>query len=66
MNNKVTKLLSKYASISDTSLKDLKKWWHTLSWQEKTVERKKMEAELAGEFEETEETQETQETQETA
>jgi hypothetical protein len=58
MNKKVTKLLSKYASISDTNLKELKKWWHTLSWQEKTEERKRMEAELTGEEEAVEETAE--------
>jgi hypothetical protein len=59
MNKKVTKLLSKYASVSDTSLKELKKWWHTLNWQEKTAERERMEAVLAGEAEEAEEEEET-------
>lgn len=59
MNKKVTKLLSKYASASDTSIKELKKWWHTLSWQEKTAERKRIEAELSGEAEESEEVMET-------
>lgn len=46
MNKKVSKLLYKYAGVSEMKVKDLKKWWNTLSWQEKTVERQRMERKL--------------------
>lgn len=46
MNKKATKLLYKYASISSKDVAVLKKWWNTLSWQEKTRERLRMEEEL--------------------
>jgi len=55
MNKRVTKLLYKYASISDMKINELKKWWNTLSWKEKTAERERMESELGiGEAEEAE------------
>lgn len=72
MNKKVTKLLYKYASISDMKVNELKKWWHTLNWQEKTAERERMERELGiseaeeTKVEETEESEEVEETEKTA
>lgn len=66
MNKRVTKLLYKYALISDMKINELKKWWNTLSWQEKTAERERMERELGfGEAEETE-AEEIEETEKTA
>jgi len=72
MNKRVTKLLYKYASISDMKVNELKKWWNTLSWQEKTAERIRMERELGMEeteeaqVEEVEEAEEVEETEKTA
>ena len=55
MNKKVTKLLYKYAPLSNMKVNELKKWWNTLSWEEKTAERARMERELGiSEAEETE------------
>ena len=59
MNKRVSKLLYKYAAVSDMNIKDLKKWWNTLNWQEKTAERQRMENELG--MEEAEETGEVEE-----
>ncbi|RMF55670.1 MAG: hypothetical protein D6748_14945 [Calditrichaeota bacterium] len=46
MNRRIAKLLSQYAAVSKSDLKELKKWWNQLSWQERTVEKKRIEAEL--------------------
>lgn len=55
MNRKISKLLSKYAVVSEQKIGDLKKFWHTLSWREKTRERLRMEKQLSPvESEETE------------
>lgn len=55
MNRKVSKLLSKYAVVSEQKVDDLKKWWNTLNWQEKTRERIRMQKQLGPlESEETE------------
>lgn len=58
MNKKATKLLYKYASISDRDIKSLKKWWNSLSWEEKTRERKRIEEELGTNETEEEESEE--------
>ena len=42
MNKRAAKLLSKYAAISESDLKTLKKWWNTLTWEEKSKERKRL------------------------
>jgi len=47
MNRKVSKLLSKYAVVSEQKIDHLKKWWNTLSWQEKTRERIRIEKQLS-------------------
>ncbi len=55
MNQRVTKLLHQYASISEQDIKSLKKWWNSLDWQERTKARKQIEEELGlNEPEETE------------
>ena len=51
MNRTVSKLLDRYAAHAETDSRKLKKWWKTLSWQEKTAERKRMEAEMGYETE---------------
>lgn len=60
MNKTVAKLLSKYAVISEQNNKELKKWWNTLDWREKTIERKRIEEELglSGSEEKTEDEEE--------
>mgnify|MGYP005726207709 CR=1 FL=1 len=64
MNKTVSKLLSKYATISDQSVRDLKKWWNTLDWREKTAEKKRILEELG--LSESEEEVETVEEEEEA
>ena len=49
MNQKTIKLLNAYASKTEQSKKELRKWWNSLSWVEKTREKKRIEAELAEE-----------------
>ena len=49
MNQKMIKLLNAYASKTDQSKKEIRKWWNSLSWEQKTQERKKIQAELAEE-----------------
>ncbi len=46
MNQRTAKLLHSYALYSDTKVDELKRWWKSLSWLEKTRERKRMQAEL--------------------
>ena len=46
MNRTATKLLYRYAAISESDIRVLKKWWNTLSSHQKAAERERMEAEL--------------------
>ncbi len=46
MNQRVTKLLHQYASITDQDIKSLKKWWNSLNWQERSKARKQIEEDL--------------------
>ncbi len=46
MNRTASKLLTSYATATDRNRKDVKRWWKSLSWQERTLERKRIEQEL--------------------
>jgi len=48
MNERVGKMLSRYARKTSKPPKELKRWWELLNWREKTHERKRILAELAG------------------
>ncbi len=61
MNQKTAKLLRSYATYADMNYKELKKWWNSLSWRERTIERKRMIEDLGMEEEVEQETTEEEE-----
>lgn len=46
MNKRTAKLLKQYAHSIDRTETEVKKWWETLSWTERTKWRNKIEAGL--------------------
>lgn len=46
MNERTAKLLSKYAAKSGKAEKELKTWWKSLDFKQRTRERKRMQSEL--------------------
>jgi len=46
MNQKTVKLLRAYAQHTGQKKDTLKKWWNSLAWTEKTVERRRIKSEL--------------------
>ena len=46
MNRTAAKLLNTYATTTGRSHREVKRWWKSLSWQERTAERKRIEEEL--------------------
>lgn len=46
MNQKTAKMLSRYASQTGKESDVLKKWWETLLWKQRTVERARIRKEL--------------------
>lgn len=48
MNKRVTKMLYNYAVASNQNIKELKSWWNTLNWRERTEEKRRIMAELDG------------------
>lgn len=51
MNEKTAKLLKRYAAHTEKNMNDLKRWWNSLSWEEKTRERERIKKEMAEEEE---------------
>ncbi len=47
MNQKNVKLLRKYSSLTGRNHNELKKWWNSLNWIEKTEEKKKIIKEIS-------------------
>ena len=47
MNERTTKLLKKWASVTKKESRELTRWWLSLNKFQRTAERKKMKAELA-------------------
>lgn len=46
MNEKTGKMLSKYARQVGKSAKEIKRWWESLRWTERSRERKRIKKEL--------------------
>lgn len=51
MNEKTAKLLKRYAAHTEKNMNDLKRWWNSLSWEEKTRERERIKKEMEEEEE---------------
>ena len=49
MNGKTSKLIRRYASVSDNNLKDLKRQWNAMSNPERAKARREMLAAVGGE-----------------
>jgi hypothetical protein len=47
VNQKTAKLLKKYALQTKKELREVKRWWNTLTHTQTGVQRKKLEAEIA-------------------
>lgn len=51
MNQHTAKLLKKYASEIDQDFRQVKKWWETLDWKQRTAWRNKIENIVEGDDE---------------
>lgn len=47
MNEKTIKILKKYARRTGQGEEQVKQWWNSLDWRERTSERRRILAELA-------------------
>ena len=47
MNQHTAKLLKKHARNTENDFRQVKKWWETLDWKQRTVWRAKIQASLA-------------------
>ncbi len=46
MNQKTVKLLNNYARLHNKKKREVRRWWLSLNWKERTQERKKILKEL--------------------
>lgn len=46
MSQRIAKLLKKSAAAEGKLLSEIKRWWRSLNWRERTAERKRLRARL--------------------
>ncbi len=52
MNQRTVRLLNDYARLVNKKPREIRKWWNSLSWKERTRERERILKELEGEVSE--------------
>ncbi len=46
MNQRTVRLLNAYARLTGQTVRQVRRWWYSLNWHERTRERQRLEREL--------------------